>query len=127
LANIVTHEAGHFIGIGHSDVDEATMYASADRTSVGKRSLEQDDINAVCDIYPPGNLDESCNAVPTGGLQLNCDANVCDDPAPAPGGDGGSGCSATRTPTDAPWTALFAALLGLTVLRRRSGRRDERS
>jgi MYXO-CTERM domain-containing protein len=130
LANIVTHEAGHFIGIGHSDVAEATMYAMADRTSTKKRSLEQDDINAVCDIYPPGNLDDTCNAAPTGGLELNCetDANgdpiACDDPAAPPSS---GGCSATRTPADAPWAALLAALLGLTVLRRRSGRRDARS
>ena len=124
LASIVTHEAGHFIGIGHSDDQDATMFASAERTSVAKRTLAQDDINAVCDIYPPGNLDNQCNAAPIGGLELNCetDANgdpiACDDPAGAPGSS--SGCSATRTPADAPWVALLVALLGLTVLRRRS-------
>jgi MYXO-CTERM domain-containing protein len=124
LASIVTHEAGHFIGIGHSDDQDATMFASAERTSVAKRTLAQDDINAVCDIYPPGSLNDQCNAAPIGGLELNCetDANgdpiACDDPAGAPGS--GSGCSATRTPADAPWVALLAALLGLTVLRRRS-------
>jgi MYXO-CTERM domain-containing protein len=124
LASIVTHEAGHFIGIGHSDDQDATMFASAERTSVAKRTLAQDDINAVCDIYPPGSLNDQCNAAPIGGLELNCetDANgdpiACDDPAGAPGS--GSGCSATRTPADVPWAALLAALLGLTVLRRRS-------
>lgn len=131
LASIVTHEAGHFIGIGHSDDQDATMFASAERTSVAKRTLDQDDINAVCDIYPPGNLDNQCNAAPIGGLELNCetDANgdpiVCDDPAAAPGDS--SGCSATRAPADAPWAALLVALLGLTVLRRRSDRRDAQS
>ena len=133
LASIVTHEIGHFIGIGHTEVENATMFASAERTSVEKRTLEQDDRNAVCDIYPPGNLDETCDATPTGGLELNCetDANgdpiACDDPAAPPPGSGSSGCSATRTPGDAPWAALVGALLGLTVLRRRSGRRDARS
>ena len=131
LASIVTHEAGHFIGIGHSEVDEATMFASTARTSIEKRTLDQDDIDAVCDIYPPGNLNDECNAVPMGGLELNCetDANgnliACDDPAAAPGSS--SGCSATRTPADAPWAALLAALLGLTVLRRRSDRRGAQS
>jgi MYXO-CTERM domain-containing protein len=125
LASIVTHEVGHFIGIGHSDVSSATMFASAERPSVEKRTLAPDDIDAVCDIYPPGSLEQSCNAVPMGGLQLNCDSNACDDPAGSQGGSGG--CSATRTPADAPWAALLAALLGLTVLRRRSGRRDARS
>jgi MYXO-CTERM domain-containing protein len=131
LASIVTHEIGHFIGIGHSDVNGATMFPNAIRASVAMRTLEQDDRNAVCDIYPPGSLDTSCNAAPTGGLELNCETDAsgnpiaCDDPAGSQGG--GGGCSATRTPADAPWTALLAALLGLTVLRRRSGRRDARS
>ena len=131
LASIVTHEAGHFIGIGHSEVDDATMFASAARTSIEKRTLDQDDIDAVCDIYPPGSLDDSCNAAPLGGLALNCETDAagdpiaCDDPAAAPGGS--SGCSATRTPADAPWVALLASLLGLTWLRRRSARRDARS
>ena len=131
LASIVTHEAGHFIGIGHSEVDDATMFASATRSSIEKRTLDQDDIDAVCDIYPPGSLDDSCNAAPLGGLALNCETDAagdpiaCDDPAAAPGGS--SGCSATRTPADAPWVALLASLLGLTWLRRRSARRDARS
>ena len=73
----------------------------------------------------------------------------CDDPAPEPepapapepepdeelpldgesnagSKDGGSGCSATRTPVDGLWAALLAGLLALTVSRwraRRLGRR----
>ena len=134
LASIVTHEAGHFIGIGHTEVDDATMFASAARTSIEKRTLATDDINAVCDIYPPGSLNDECNAVPIGGLELNCETDAngdridCDDPNVVPGGSSGSsGCSATRTPADAPWAALLAALLGLTVLRRRSDRRGAQS
>jgi hypothetical protein len=90
LRNIVTHEIGHFIGIGHSDVVEATMFASGGRESVDKRTLAQDDIDAVCDIYPPGNLDQSCDATPVCGLQLDCETNMagdpfgCDDPEPPP-------------------------------------------
>ena len=134
LASIVTHEIGHFIGIGHSNLEEATMFASASRESVEKRTLATDDINAVCDIYPPGSLNDECNAVPIGGLELNCETDAngdridCDDPNVVPGGNSGSsGCSATRTPADAPWAALLAALLGLTVLRRRSDRRGAQS
>ena len=177
LASIVTHQVGHFIGVGHSNVIEATMHAAANRGSVEKRTLAQDDIDAVCDIYPPGNLDQSCDATPMGGLELNCETNMagdpiacddpapppedvppldcgtnpagdssaCDDPAPPPedmppldcetnpAGDpdtcdepasfqgGTTGCSPTRTPADGLWAALLAALLGLTVLRRRAG------
>jgi hypothetical protein len=177
LASLLTHEIGHFIGIGHSNVIEATMHAATERESVEKRTLAQDDIDAVCDIYPPGNLGQSCDAAPEGGLQLNCETNAagdpiacddpappsedevppncetnaagdpiaCDDPAPAPedelpldsetdaasdpiarddpasSQDGSSGCSPTRTPANGLWASLLAALLGLTVLRRRAG------
>lgn len=141
LRGIVTHEAGHFIGIGHCnpvDKDDpndpcvvATMFASAERNAVEKRSLEPDDINAVCDIYPPGSLDESCNDTPIGGLQLNCETDANENPI-ACGATGaatsssGCSCSTTQTPAEALW-ATFAALIGLTVTRRRSARRGARS
>ena len=131
LRSIVTHEAGHFIGIGHSDVADATMFGSTERTSVEKRTLAQDDKDAVCDIYPPGDLDQSCDAAPLCGLQLNCERDQDGEPlacSTSPGnascGNSGGGCSAARTNGEAPWGTLLAALLGLTVLRRRSGRRD---
>lgn len=133
LRSIITHEAGHFIGIGHSDVQDATMFASNARDSVAKRTLAQDDMNAVCAIYPPGNLDASCNATPMGGLQLNCETNdlgapiACDDPAPAPSSGGGCSASTGRTPADAPWPTLLVALAGLIVVRRRSVRHGARS
>jgi MYXO-CTERM domain-containing protein len=128
LASIVTHEAGHFIGIGHSDDIAATMYPSAIRQSVQNRTLAQDDINAVCAIYPPGDLTADCTPVVVGGPQLNCETNdsgdpiACDDPAGVPGNGSSGGCSAARTSSDAPWGALLAALAALVVLRRRAGR-----
>jgi len=133
LASIVTHEAGHFIGIGHSNVEGATMAPSLERTSVQNRTLAQDDIDAVCAVYPPGNLTPAtCDPVPLGGLELNCETTAsgapiaCDDPAKSPSSGGGGGCSATRTPAGgAPGGALLGALAGLMLLRRsrRSRRR----
>jgi len=103
------------------------MYARAERNAVGKRSLAPDDIEAVCDIYPPGNLDETCTAIPIGGLQLDCETTQsgdridCDAPGAVSSGSGCS-CSTTQTPADALW-ATIAVLIGLTVTRRRSARR----
>jgi hypothetical protein len=135
LRSIITHEAGHFIGIGHSDVEEATMSAETTRTSIDKRTLAQDDIDAVCAIYPPGDLDASCDATPLGGLLLNCETdeegNPIDCPiAPGnvPGSSGGcSACRVTGGPEDAPWIAILGSMWGLMALRRRSRRHVARS
>jgi len=139
LRGIVTHEAGHFIGIGHCNPKDendpndpcvmATMFSRADRNAVAKRSLAPDDIDAVCDIYPPGSLDETCTAIPFGGLQLNCETTEAGNPiaCDAPGAaSSGCSCSTTQTPADALW-ATFAVLIGLTVTRRRSAGRGARS
>jgi MYXO-CTERM domain-containing protein len=136
LGSIVTHEAGHFIGIGHCNPENpvnpdpndpcvvSTMFRQAERESVNKRTLAPDDIDAVCTIYPPGNLDQSCNAVPNGGLQLNCETDAdgneiaCSDSTCSTGGSG-RGCSATAHPGEAPWGAVVAVLIGFSVWRRR--------
>ncbi len=60
VQNTVTHEAGHFIGLGHTPVSGATMFASAARGETSKRSLAQDDIDGVCAIYPAGKPTVTC-------------------------------------------------------------------
>jgi hypothetical protein len=51
LRNVMTHEAGHFLGLGHTPVHDATMSARAELGETDKRSLEGDDIAGVCSIY----------------------------------------------------------------------------
>ncbi len=60
LQAVLTHEVGHYIGLDHStepDSIMATSYCEAsDRCEKGKvaaRRLSQDDIDAVCTLYPP--------------------------------------------------------------------------
>ncbi|MCA9526129.1 MAG: matrixin family metalloprotease, partial [Myxococcales bacterium] len=59
LEAIITHEVGHYIGLAHS-VEENSIMAEAlceggDRCARGKvaaRRLAQDDLDAVCALYP---------------------------------------------------------------------------
>lgn len=76
LLSILTHETGHFLGIGHSEDAEATMYAFYTDGTTELRSLTADDVNAVCTIYPPNDaLDEGCNPLPRHGFSSQCRAD----------------------------------------------------
>jgi hypothetical protein len=114
LDSIVTHEAGHFLGLAHSCDKLATMFASYQPTTTSLRDLEPDDITGICSIYPPGTSPDNCDATPRHGFSGEC-GNEKADPGcctTAPGG------------TDRGGTAsLVAVLAGLAFAsRRRFGR-----
>ncbi|MCB9533324.1 MAG: matrixin family metalloprotease [Myxococcales bacterium] len=50
LQSVATHEAGHWLGLGHSTVATATMKPYY--TDEGDRSLHSDDESGVCTLYP---------------------------------------------------------------------------
>ncbi len=104
LQTVLTHEVGHFIGLGHSSDPDSVMYASYERGSTKGRTLTPDDIAAVCTVYPPGRAG-TCDLVPKNGFD-NC------QPAPADGM-----CGASRRPpaTTTGWVALLWAA-GLPLL-----------
>jgi len=114
LQAILTHEVGHFLGVAHSPDPNATMYASYSPGSMSQRKLSDDDVKAVCAIYPPGRA-ARCDLEPRGGFSSTC--NAPDD------GGGGGICALGRTPGEAALPASLT-VLGLTlVLRRRRDRR----
>jgi MYXO-CTERM domain-containing protein len=128
LQNGLTHELGHFIGLDHTcepagttpwpvddqgnpvpDCDRAspavqatTMFPSADSGDLSKRTLEPDDVDGVCGIYPVAQ-----------------DPGVC---APPMGIMGNGGCSCETAPT-APRTAWEPLAVGLLVAVQRRRRR----
>jgi len=51
INSIMTHEVGHVIGIGHSNVSGATMYPSISSCNTAPRSLASDDIAARDNLY----------------------------------------------------------------------------
>lgn len=52
LRNVITHEAGHFLGMDHSSVQEATMFQTSPPCETKKRDLAPDDINGIIYLYP---------------------------------------------------------------------------
>jgi hypothetical protein len=89
LLNTLTHELGHVHGLEHpclapgdpprtddqgnpvpscsattdAKITEATMYNFQDCGETKKETLSDDDINAICTIYPKGDDPHSCKAV----------------------------------------------------------------
>ena len=64
LLSVLTHEAGHFLGLSHSTVSSATMKPVYDaaRDGISFRSLAPDDVAGICAAYPPARavLTDSC-------------------------------------------------------------------
>ena len=67
------HEVGHFYGLDHSLVRDATMFANYDSANpTGKRTLDADDRDGVCALYaipfPPEDDDDCAGGGATSGL-----------------------------------------------------------
>lgn len=54
LQNMMTHEIGHALGLGHSHDSEATLYDTAVRGETSKRDLSEDDIAGIQVLYADG-------------------------------------------------------------------------
>ena len=117
LQSILTHEAGHFLGLSHSHVESATMYLEYSEGS-SLRELHSDDIAGICAVYPDDRdvSDPSCK--PRHGYSPDC--------KPPPD----DGCSLSGSPATrrrAPLSPLFVWLaVGLAALSARQQRRRAR-
>lgn len=60
VADVLTHELGHFLGLGHSEVAQATMAAGGVPGETHRQDLESDDIDGLCTIYPEGGVTPDC-------------------------------------------------------------------
>jgi MYXO-CTERM domain-containing protein len=118
FGSIVTHEAGHFLGIAHSGDSNATMYASYRPGSTRMRELAPDDVNAICAVYrADGTRDTADGPLP---------AEPC-DPTPRRGflttcGSSKGGCAATPGAPSGTGAVLLSLVVALAALSRR--RRD---
>lgn len=53
VLNTVVHEAGHFLGLDHSDLTSSTMFKRSPLGEISKRDLMADDIAGYCALYGP--------------------------------------------------------------------------
>ena len=120
LDSVVTHEAGHFLGMAHSAVRDATMYRNYSPASTSIRVLSTDDQDGICEAYPDGAPPESCGPPePLYGFSKNCAGA---DPSTAPvSGEKKSSCAIGNPATTGNGAAALSALLvaGVAALRRR--------
>ena len=93
LQAILTHELGHVLGIGHSEGTRATMNAGL-LSGIAARSLEKDDLDAVCALYP-GATGRGCTATdcPPG---FACVGFSCERPTEL--AVNGAGCAPSSEP-----------------------------
>jgi hypothetical protein len=87
LLSIMVHEAGHFLGLAHSKDTEAIMQISLPARTI-RTTLSDDDIAAICAVYPPGTPEPACDFTPLRGFSPMCGLNpvtgsAC-DVAPGP-------------------------------------------
>ena len=132
FASIVTHEAGHFLGLAHAIKATPIMYAHLS-PGAERRELTADDTLGLCTIYPPN----GARAVATDAGSGFVDASMCDPsprhgftaacmPKPVDGGEAceplssGSGCSTSRGRPSSPGQWVPGAWVIGLVLRRRT-------
>jgi hypothetical protein len=89
LLSVLTHEAGHFLGLSHSSDGAATMRAIYDPTRDGDtfRSLEDDDVAGICAVYPANRKPATASCENRHGFSSQCGA---DQPPPE---EESAGCS----------------------------------
>ncbi len=115
IENTVTHEAGHSIGLAHNCgytgapactpiLEAGVMFANSALGETTKRTLKQDDVDAICHIYPVGTGTQIVNLLDLAGQ-------------PSVQVSSGWGCASSGTGATPAWLSL----LGLELLRRRRG------
>lgn len=112
VKNTAVHEIGHLLGLEHSSVPEATMFAASPAAETQKRDLATDDQEGICAIYPKQGAGGTWVVVSSNeGLQ------TCQPAANAslPGSEVGVGCQTVSPAAWNPWLwtwfALFCWLL----------------
>jgi hypothetical protein len=87
LNAVVNHEFGHFLGLSHTNVPAATMYATY---NADMATLDPDDERGICASLPPGRSVASDDCTPRHGFSSECGKPETGCCATAIGSTGGS-------------------------------------
>lgn len=98
--NTLAHEAGHTIGLDHSSVTGATMFPWSMVGEIEKRSLEADDVEGMCAMYPLASDPAACPEPP--GTDALCE-------------DDRGGCSCALAPIGGNSREATACILAIVV------------
>ena len=134
--SMLTHEAGHLLGLAHTKVVNATMYAKYVEGTSTLRDLATDDEKGICAAYPPSRVPSRTSCSPRHGFSDLCGAQQPENSATNEGTDQeappdsaappkSKACTfAGATPVSGEAAPLLSALgaLGVYVARRRRGR-----
>jgi MYXO-CTERM domain-containing protein len=121
LESIAVHEVGHHVGLGHETQFQGalpTMYPAYDG-STGFRTLESDDINGVCALYPGGSCACSQDRDCVGDfvcIQGTCQEAPCVSDADCPDGqvcEAGGDCVPQTCSTDNDCQNGYACTSGI--------------
>lgn len=119
LDSIVTHESGHFLGMAHSAVQDATMFANYSPSTTSIRNLSPDDEAGICAAYPPANLPACGPPEPIYGFSKYCKGA---DPSTQPVGTSKTTCAVALGSSSTSHGALIAAAITAVTLRLRRKR-----
>lgn len=129
LDSLLTHEAGHVLGLAHTLDVAATMRAGYETGSVALRTLAADDIAGVCASYPPERKTTSSSCEPRHGFSELCGAEQpanmgpVDDPGAEDEVTDSGGCSTTarhsRQGGPLATSVLSLVCAGVLLLRRK--------
>jgi hypothetical protein len=133
VTSIITHEAGHFLGLAHTPDPTAVMYA---HYHDGESVLAADDVSGICSIYTTDDARNTsagavpagpCDATPRHGFSTECGSLHPNMPTDAAQGSKGCACSTPRSGGRGQFAIAWLVVLALAARRGAVSRASRRS